>query len=456
MKFSYSLPMLAALTLSGCATFSADGGMDVPAAVVKQRTGKNLQMVKNDQDAQSVHDTVKAILQKPLSVDNAVQVALINNRGLQITYGELGIAEADLVEVGRLQNPGFSFKHTSGGGTTTIERILTFNLINLITAPLASRIEGRQFEATKLLVADAALKVAVDTRKAYFETVAAQQGLAYAKQVNTAAEASAGLAGRMAAAGNWSQLEQAREQAFYAEATANIARASKAVVQARERLTRLMGLYGEDIQYRLPERMPELPKQPFDASDVESFAMAQRLDIQAAKMETERTASSLGLTKATRFINVLDAGPVLDTATGQPRSRGYEISIEIPIFSWGDAKTRKAETLYMQSAHRLADKAINARSEVRETYVGYRSAYDLAKHYRDEIVPLRKKISDENLLRYNGMLISVFELLADARDQVASVNAYIQALKDFWMADADLQTALGGALPNNESKGTVK
>ena len=99
----------------------------------------------------------------------------------------------------------------------------------------------------------------------------------------------------------------------------------------------------------------------------------------------------------------------------------------------------------MQAVNRVAETAVNARSEVREAYAAYRTAYDIARHYRDEIVPLRKRISEEKLLRYNGMLISVFELLADAREQVASVNAAIEALRDFWIAEADLQVALNGA-----------
>jgi outer membrane protein TolC len=98
----------------------------------------------------------------------------------------------------------------------------------------------------------------------------------------------------------------------------------------------------------------------------------------------------------------------------------------------------------MQAVNRTAAAAIDARSQVREAVAAQRAAYDVAKLYRDEIVPLKKRISDEQILRYNGMLISVFELLADAREQVASVNAAIEAQRDFWLADAALQAALTG------------
>ena len=98
----------------------------------------------------------------------------------------------------------------------------------------------------------------------------------------------------------------------------------------------------------------------------------------------------------------------------------------------------------MQALHRAAETAITARSEVREAYGAWRSAYDIARHHQDEIVPLRQQIAEENVLRYNGMLIGVFELLADARLQIMSVKTAIDAQRDFWLAEADLDSALVG------------
>ncbi len=158
----------------------------------------------------------------------------------------------------------------------------------------------------------------------------------------------------------------------------------------------------------------------------------------------------MGLVKATGFVNVLEVGYRRNSETGLPRQTGYEIELRLPIFDWGGAKVARAEHTYMQAVNRAADTAVQARSEVREAYAAYRTAFDLAKHYRDEIVPLRKRISEENLLRYNGMLISVFELLADARQQIASVNAYIEALREFWLAAAALDLAMTG-----KSSGTL-
>jgi outer membrane protein TolC len=172
--------------------------------------------------------------------------------------------------------------------------------------------------------------------------------------------------------------------------------------------------------------------------------MTGRLDIRAAKRDTERLAGSLGLTRATRFINVLELGPAATKEDPEPWKRGFEVSLQLPIFDWGGARAAKAEAIYMQALHRVAETAVNARSEVREAYSAYHAAYDTAKRYRDEIMPLRKKIAEENMLRYNGMLIGVFELLADAREQVGAVITYIEALRDFWLSESDLQAAFNG------------
>ena len=445
---------LGLLLLGGCATFSRDGGFNTVAATSRDRINKDITWVRTDNDAETVQASVKKLLASPLSVDDAVQVALLNNRGLQATYAELGIAEANLVQAGRLRNPGFTFLRAQGGGEKRIERTYTFDFVSLILAPLATRIEGRRLEQTKLLVTNEVLRVAAQTRKAYFEAVAAQEGVRYFEQVKTAAEAGADLARRMARAGNWSKLDQAREQVFYAEAVAQLARAQQNGVAERERLIRLMGLWGEDLQFKLPERLPALPNDKPELKDLEPYAMRERLDIRSARRETEALAASLGLTKTTRFLNVLDVSYLRNSEPNGLRETGYEISLEIPLFDWGGARLAKAEAIYMQAVNRVAETAVNARSEVRESYAGYVSAYELARHYRDEIVPLRKSISDENQLRYNGMLISVFELLADAREQVASVNAYIEALKDFWLAETDLQNALGGRLPSGTANPT--
>jgi len=439
-----TLLLAAVLLLGGCATFSKDGGFEAVQSAAKERLGSEAKWLRTEAEEDAALAQVKALLAKPLSPEDAVQTALLNNRGLQAAYAELGIAEADLVQAGRIANPSFGYVNLRGDSEVRIDRVLSFNIMQLLTMPLATKITAQRFEQAKLAVSAEMLRVAAETRRAYYGAVAAQQATRYFEQVKESAEAGAELARRMFAAGNFSALERAREQAFYADSVAQLARARQTAVAERERLTRLLGLWGEEVKFQLPERLPDLPKAVTEQRDAEQTAMSTRLDVQAAQRDLDVLAESLGLTKVTRFVNALELGVAQERETFAVLN-GYEIRLEIPLFDWGGARVARAEALYMQAANRTAETAVNARSEVREAYSAYRTAYDLARHYRDEIVPLRKKISEENTLRYGGMLIGVFELLADARESVAAVNASIGAQRDFWLAKVDLEAAQNGA-----------
>ena len=431
--------------LGGCASFSPDGGLDKVSALTQERMAVTPRPIRTDRDATQVADEVKRLLAEPLNADSAVKIAILNNRGLQADLAGLGIAEADVVQAGRLRNPVMSFGRTEGGGVREYERKFLFDLMGLLTLSTRSEIERRRFEVAQTRVANATLDLAQSTRQAFFSAVAAQEAAKYQEEAMTATQAGAELAKRMADVGNFSRLRQQREQLLYAESTAELARTRQNATRERERLTRLLGLSGVQRHFTLPKRLPDLPANPIPEGNVVQQAMDSRLDMRMAKTEITGLAKSLGLTRSTRFVNVLEASYLNNNATGEPHQRGYEIELSLPICDWGQARTAKAESLYTQAMHRVAEMVVNAESEVRDAYGAYRTAHDLARHYQDEIVPLRKRISEENLLRYNGMLIGVWDLLADARQQVAGVNAAIQAKKDFWLAESNLQMALNGS-----------
>lgn len=436
------LALAAVLLLGGCASFSPDGGMATVAALADARTGAPGALAATDTD-----EKLAQLLALPLDADSAVRIALMNNHGLRAALADLGASEADLVQAGRLRNPGLSFGRSHGSHGNEIDRGVSFDLAGLLTMPLRVNIERGRFEQAKLQAASSAVQLAADTRRAYFNAVAAVQTEQFMQRALLSAEAGAELATRLQQAGNWSRLDQARQQVFYADAVSDLARARHQAVVTREHLTRLLGLWGRQTVFTLRQRLPDLPAAPAQAGDIEAQAMEQRLDVQMSKLDAHATADALGLSKVTGFVNVLDAGYTNKSTSEAPRENGYAISLELPMFDWGSARNAKAQALYEQSLQRTAGTAVKARSEVREAYSSYRTAYDLARHYRDEVVPLRKTISHEVLLRYNGMLASVFELLADAREQVASVNGAIATQRDFWIAQTELQSAINGSGP---------
>jgi outer membrane protein TolC len=449
MRHTTLLIMLAALGLGGCAGFTKDGGFDAVANTARAQLDKEVKWPRSTQSRAEVETQVSGLLAHPLSVEDAVQIALLNNRMLQAAFQELGISEAELVQAGRLPNPRFDLRHASAAGQYDIEETLSFNVLSLLTMPYAHDIEKRRFAQTQNLSVQRVARLAKDTREAFYAAVAARESLNYLQQVHIAAETGAELAQRMVSAGNWNRLDQAREQSFYSDAVQNLTRARLAEESAREKLMSLLGLSAQQSgqpALLLAETLPELPLSLDSLPDVERAVLQERLDLQLMRMHIDELSKSFGLTKSTRFLNVLDVGAarVRQGSREEPYERGYTVTLEVPIFDSGAARVKKSEAIYAQAVERFTQAAIEARSQIRVAYANYRAAFELAQRQRDEVLPLRQAIAQQNLLRYNASLISIFELLADAREQVISVDGYIQSVRDFWIAKSRLDGALLG------------
>jgi outer membrane protein TolC len=279
----------------------------------------------------------------------------------------------------------------------------------------------------------------------------------------SAAQTAAELAKRLAESGSMTKLDQSREQVFYAEMTAQLGTARQHAESERERLVRTMGLAGHDLSFRLPNALPALPRSLRSAPAIETEAVRRRIDLQIARIEVDALARSYGLTNATRLINLADVSVVSRTqreSSGAPGTGGGgEIELQVPIFDFGEARLRQAGETYMQAVNRLAENAVNVRSQAREAHRAHRASYDVAKRYRDDVLPLRKIISDEMMLRYGAMQVDVFSMLTEARQRVTANIAAIEAQRDFWLADTNFWAALAGgdpALSGSEGKQAVE
>ena len=249
--------------------------------------------------------------------------------------------------------------------------------------------------------------------------------------------------------GNFSKLQRARQHVFYADAIAQLALARHAATAEREELVRQLGLdEAQTARLKLPERLPDLPEQARVAAELSTAAMQQRLDVQQARLQLDGAGKAQGLSLLNTLADVevgIRRDTVTDTHSGQSSERkGYEVAIRLPLFDWGGAQRAAMNAQTLAAANQYESVLRAAAPQLRTSYSAYRTSYDLARHYRDEIVPLRKTMGEENVLRYNAMLIGVFELLADTREQINSVVASINAQQQFWLADAGLSTALLG------------
>jgi outer membrane protein TolC len=449
---------LAGLMAAGCAKFTGDGGMAPVSDSIRREIGKDAVKLSSVEEHQRARERVLALLADPLTEETAVQIALLNNHGLQAAYNDLGISEAEYVQASLPPNPAITLSRTFGTGSFVGFGLeLVGNLLAFATLPRRAEIAKREFEEARYRTIATTLSFCVDTRRAYVRAVAARQRLALLEQAREAADASARMMKQLGETGAANKLDQGRVAAFYAELSAQIAQARLSAQRERETLNRMLGLWAGDLDYKLPAALPALPGQPETLTNVEIEAMRRRVDLIILRYEIVTLAKSAGFVEATRYLTFLQLGGVYDnevetSSSGEQTSKdryGVRLGIVVPIFDTGQARVGTAREIYMRAINRLAERSVNARSEARYAYAAYRANYDIARYYQTRIVPLRRQISEEVLLRYNGMLVDVFEVLLDERERIAANVASLDALRDYYLATADLEAALivGGTVP---------
>ncbi|MBY4610881.1 TolC family protein [Rhizobium sp. 9T] len=460
------------LILSGCVTGAEYSSKQAGFASVADKTAivttKQAVWIQNQNQARSAAAQVKSLLarKKTLDVEIAVQIALLNNKGLQAAYADLGDSAADAWQSTMFINPTVSIG-TTGIGTPeleafkTVEGMITTNILALATRNRDVAIADTRFRQAQLTAAVKALQLAADTRRAWIGAVAAWETVGQLQRAQAAADAASELAEKLGETGAMTKGAQAREHVFVAELAGETAKARLSARLAKEELTRLMGLWGTDLDYQVPNSLAPLPKIVAKRDAIEAEALRNRIDLQVAKLEIEAIARSYGLTEATRYVTDLEILTGFETEReiedDEKKTRTtsqVELEFAIPIFDTGKARMRKAELAYMRAANQLAEKAVNVRSEARAAYEAYRSNYDIARHYRNNVVPLRTKVEEESLLSYNGMITNTFELLTDTRDKINSILLSVNAKRDFWLAEANLAPAIYGGVATNASAGT--
>ena len=443
------MSLLAATVLTGCASVAIDQNFAEVERFAREQAGSEVRWLRSDAEREAMRGEVDRLLTQPLTIDDAVRIALGYSPAFQSLLADAAVASADATGSARIGNPVFTFERLFRSGAEgrelDIGRSLGISLFDLLFLP--ARLEQAEFrqQQTRLQSSIALLSTVTEVRQAWVDAVAARQVARYREDMATAAGTAAELARRMQATGNFSRLQRAREQSLTAEETANLIRARQNATAARETLIQRLGLAPSQAQaLRLPDQLPALPEAPMDEATAGAALLENRLDVRIARTDLERTAKSLGLTRVTSVVNGLHVAGVRNSETGESSQRGFEIELPLPLFDFGDAARAGSEARYLAAFNRTLEVASNASSQVRVAYDGYRSAHDLARHYRNEVVPLRQNITEESVLQYNGMLIGVFELLAAARSQSASAVQAIEAERDFWRAEAALKASLLG------------
>jgi outer membrane protein, heavy metal efflux system len=416
---------------------------------VQERAGKAVRWEEDQATHEQALQEVRQLLRKPLTIDTAVQIALLNNRSLQATFQEIGLSTADLIEAATIPNPKFDLairfpdKPPSG---TYMDYGAAIDFLSIMMIPLKKRVAKNQLEAAALRVADATLELIAQVKTTFYSLQASRQILRRFKVIVDANAASLDLAQRQHEAGNITDLALARQQASYSRSRLDVASTEAEIRRNRERLNRLLGLWGADIGWQIADELPEVPSSEVPMRALERLAISQRLDLQADYLQLTSQANNLGLTKSLRLLGALDFGFNSERETDSQTRTGPTFAIELPIFNQGQGRIARGEAALKQAQDKFEALAVDVRSQIRELRDELTSKREIARFYQDELLPGQRRILNESLIQYNAMEIENFELFSTKAEEASTEREYVNAVRDYWITRAELERAVGGNL----------
>ena len=445
-----ALATLLVAVLPGCASMQKERGHDDVDRIVQRHSGYRTGWEHGTPEDRKIADRVTQLLEGGLTRERAVSIALMNNPRLQATYEGLDVSQADLVQAGLLSNPtiagsvGFPI---NGKGNVEYEGSIVQSFLDIFMLPLRKRLAEQQFIAATLRVADQALETASEVSKAFAEVQADVETVELMRSITDTAQAAADLGARLFEAGNTTERVRASQVAVYEQAQLDLARDEMTLVEHREKLNRMLGLWGPRTAWTVAARLPPVPEHDVIPDQLERIAMKQRLDVAAAKRELALMETALSMARSTRYTGVVDVGAHVHQDPDGALLLGPTLSLELPIFDQRQAVIGRLEAQRRQAQRHLDELAIDARSEVRLAAAELDVTRRASERYKKTLLPTRAIVLEQTQLEYNGMQVGLYELLAAKQAQIESVRSYIETVRDYWIARAGLERALGGKIP---------
>ncbi|MEJ0040056.1 MAG: TolC family protein [Gammaproteobacteria bacterium] len=449
-RFRLLVPAMAVgvIVLSGCASGPPHRGSDGVSSLVAARGLPQLTWAGGD----AARLPAPA---GPVSRADALKLAFANNAQVRELYARLGIASADVVEASRLPNPrlGYVDLRPEGGGLSQITRSISVDFTNALLLPSRARLARAEFQRSQEMVADALLDLSVRVEQAWFEAVSARQVAELRGLAATAGDASSEMAQRLYDAGNLSPKGLALEGATASEQRVGAARSRAAATRAREALAELMGL-STRAEWQVPTRLPALKATGganLDETALLKLAETQRLDLSAARRQVSNEQDFASTTRRWRWLGDLEGGYERESDTDGSRLRGPSLALSLPIFNQNQSGVMRADAQAEIAQARLSDLELRVKNEVARGLDQLASASEIAEAYRTAVLPQRERLVGSTQEEHNFMLVGVFELLQARRSQIDAYQSYVEAVRDYWIARADLRKSVGGALPGDST-----
>jgi cobalt-zinc-cadmium efflux system outer membrane protein len=437
--------------LGGCASVNPRPAFDDVRTKVAERSRLRPEWSRTAAEASAAGQAVANLLAAPLTVDAAVQVAFLNNPTLQATFEEIGISQAELAQAARVANPEFSgfVRFPSEGSGRNTELSLLQNVFDIFLQPLRKKVAAAELEQTKLRVANEVLSLAAEVKEAFFTLQARQQLVSRLVLIRDLTETASAFAQKQHAAGTIGDLELENRTVIPRESKVEVALAEAEVRADRERLNRLLGLWGPRTAWSVTDQLPEIPEAEIPLADLERRGVTNRQDLEAARWGVDLVGRALALRRKTRFFPIgLQVGVNTEKELTGGRVTGPELALQLPIFDTGKASIARLEAEHRRAQRQLEALAVNARSEIREERDRMLAARDVALYYGRVLLPQRVRILDLTVRYYNAMFKGAYDLLQAKQAEVQTEKAYLETWRNYWVARARLERALGGSLPS--------
>ena len=451
-----ALPALAfALALAGCASLSPQPPADEVSSLLESRGAVAVDWSAVGAPADE-RRALSEWLDKPMTLDAALRVAMLQSPSLREEYGRLGLARAEVLEAVQLENPRLSLSRLSvdGGGHNRTAG-LSLPLVDLLVLPARARLAAADYERARLDVAGSVLGIAADVEAAWYAYVAARQVAAMRGAVAEGSAAAAELAQRFFDAGNISELQLRQEQAIASEARIDALRARADAGRHRLELNTLLGLSGPAAQWEVSENLPLPVPREDDPAQLVQLARDGNLELLAARQEAQVLADALGLTRTLRWLGSSEIGYEREEEADGKRLRGPHLSLELPVFNQGQAKMARAQAQLAGALARVQRAELSSENAVRLGAEAVSALREVVALHRDALVPQREDIVARQQERQNFMLIGVFELVQAKVAEYDAYQAYLEAVRDYWLARVELSRAVGQRLPSDADVGAL-
>jgi outer membrane protein TolC len=452
-----AMALAVTLGLWGCAFPQGEQALSLFEDKAQHHLGPSARLALAVPDAagqQRIEARLAQLQKSPLGMDEAVEWALLRHPMAQMAAAQVLQADAEKALDAQWGEPKLGLALSSNGAP--LQASLAVNLLKLFNARnLQEQRELREAQSQDQALSTL-LGLADATRRAWVDAVASQEALAWRQDVLKAAGASAELTRRGRAAGHFTALDLAQEELFEHQARLALQQAQRMAQEARSRLHLLLGHSpGSAAEWQLPARLPPLPAQPPkdpSAADIQTL-VGERIDVALSLRQLRSQALALGLTERTASADALSLSALAQSDADHNNSllTQWGASLQWPLFDAAEAQRARNRALLQKADSQARAVALEAGAQLQQAHLRRQGAWHDAQVHQQALLPLQQRISHQKLLRYNGMFISVFDLLADARAQLAAVGAAQDALRAWWLSESDWQSARLGAVAGQSS-----